>query len=100
MDGASADQGSDDDSDFDDDSDLDDLRGAMAGAEEAAASPITNYDALENGAIVALFIESGGCELQRSRRSLEFVVYQPPPGKGPHLRSIVDLRAYVAAHGL
>ena len=67
---------------------------------EDATVSVRDYGTLQDADVLALFTESGGDVLHRSRRSLDFVVFQPPPGQGPHLRSMDELRAYVSAHTL
>ena len=76
--------------------------GPAAGAPlgEDATVSVRDYGTLQDADVLALFSESGGDVLHRSRRSLDFVVFQPPPGQGPHLRSMDELRAYVSAHTL
>jgi hypothetical protein len=67
---------------------------------EDATVSVSDYGTLQDADVLALFTESGGDVLHHSRRSLDFVVFQPPPGQGPHLRSMDELRAYVSAHTL
>ena len=47
-----------------------------------ATVSVRDYGTLQDADVLALFSESGGDVLHRSRRSLDFVVFQPPPAKG------------------